>query len=350
MDAQSKPRRLTIRDVAERAGLSPATVSKVLNDAPYVSGEARERVLSAVTELGFRPNGVARSLRSKHTLTLGLITDDLEGEFTASMLRGVEDAASARGFSVFLCNSYGEADRERAHLEVLLDKRVDGVILMSGYRVHERGAPALPLRGLPVIYLHQYTRDVPAVCVLPDDRGGAELGTRHLADLGRRRVALINGPHHYEACDLRFQGYRHALLQAGLPFDPALVRAGEWYEDSGYQLTHELMALPRPPDAIFCTSDRLAAGGLEALRELGVNVPRGVAVVGFNNRTLAAHQRPPLTTVALPLYEMGSLASELLVAGIGGDGPGSVLTRVPCRLVQRQSCGAQERGWAAEEP
>lgn len=346
MDTQSKSRRLTIRDVAERAGLSPATVSKVLNDAPYVSGEARERVLSAVAELGFRPNGVARSLRSKHTLTLGLITDDLEGEFTASMLRGVEDAASARGFSVFLCNSYGEAARERAHLEILLDKRVDGVILMSGYRVRERGAPALPLRGLPVVYLHQYTRDVPAACVLPDDRGGAELATRHLVDLGRRRVALINGPRHYEACRLRFEGYRRALQQAGLPFDPALVRAGEWYEDSGYQLTRELMVLPQPPDAIFCTSDRLAAGGLEALRELGAKVPRNVAVVGFNNRTLATHQRPPLTTVALPLYEMGSLASELLVAGIEGDGPGPALTKVPCHLVRRESCGAQERGWA----
>lgn len=341
MDAQDRVGRATMRDVAQLAGVSPATVSKVLNDAPHVSGEARRRVLSAVAELDFRRNTIARSLRSRRTLTLGLITDDLEGEFTSPMMRGVEGAASERGFSVYLCNSYGEADRERAHLEVLLDKRVDGVILMSGYRVRERGAPALPLGALPVVYLHQHTRDAPVACVLPDDRGGAEQGARHLAGLGCSRIALINGPRHFEASRSRLEGYRRGLQESGLPFDAALVRAGEWYEDTGYRLTHELMALPRPPDAIFCTSDRLAVGALEALRETGVRVPLDVSVVGFNNRSLAAHQRPPLTTVALPLHEMGRLAGELLVAGIEGDAPAPGIVSVPCHLVQRQSCGAR---------
>jgi LacI family transcriptional regulator, galactose operon repressor len=331
---------VTIRDVARLAEVSPATVSKVLNHAPHVSDDARRRVLTAVAKLDYRPNGIARSLKAQRTRTLGLITDDLEGVFTTAMMRGVEDTASAQGFGVFLCNSYGDPVRERAHLEALVDKRVDGVILLSGYRVRERGAPAIPLGELPVVYLYQYTHDVPVPCVVPDDRGGAEVATRHLLGLGRRRIALINGPHHYEATHLRLEGYRHALAEAEIPSDPALVRVGKWYEDSAYQLTRELFALPQPPDAIFCASDSLAAGALDALRELALRVPDDIAIVGFDNRPFAAHQCPPLTTVALPLYEMGRMASELLLSGIDGKSPDARIHVSACHLVQRKSCGA----------
>lgn len=339
----TKPKSVTIRDVSKLAGVSTATVSKVLNNAPDVNVHTRQRVLDAVSKLDFRPNSVARSLRVKRTLTLGLITDDIEGLFTTAMMRGVEDATSAQGFSVFLCNSYGEAARERKHLEVLLDKQVDGVILLSGYRVRERGAPALPLGKLPVLYLYQYTQDVPVPCVLPDDVGGAVLGTQHLIAQGRHRIALINGPPHYEATHLRLDGYRQALQEADMRFDPLLVRSGKWYESSGYELAHELMALPEPPDAIFCASDSLAVGALEALREGGLHVPEDVALVGFDNRPFAAHQRPPLTSVALPLYEMGKRAGEIVMTAIlNEDGHGAMIHRVPCTLVQRQSSGAKE--------
>jgi len=332
-------RRVTIRDVARLAGVSPATVSKVLNDAPYVSSNARRQVLDAIDKLDFRPNTIARSLRARRTQTLGLITDDLEGLFTTSMMRGVEDAASDQGFSVFLCNSQGQASRERSHLKVLRDKQVDGVILLSGYRVRERGTPALDVGRLPVVYLYQYTSDLPVPCVVPDDRGGGRLGTEHLLAHGRRRIALINGPVHYEATHHRLQGYREALETAGLVFDPALVRAGKWHQDSAYRLAHELMALPDPPDAIFCTADSLAAGAIDALHQLGLDVPRDVAIVGFDNRPFAAHQRPPLTTVALPLYEMGKLAGELLLSAIRGTVPEPIMHSVPCYLVHRDSCG-----------
>lgn len=334
---------ITISDVARFAGVSPATVSKVMNNATDVAGETRQRVLEAVRKLDFRPNVVARSLRVKRTLTIGLITDDLEGIFTTSMMRGVEDAASAQGFSVFLCNSYGKAERERQHLEALLDKQVDGVILLSGYRVRERGGPALPLGTLPVVYLYQYTHDLPVPCVLPDDRGGALVGTRHLLAQGRRRIALINGPAHYEATHVRLAGYREALAQAGIPFDPALVRVGTWHENSGHQLAHELLALPEPPDAFFCASDGLAVGALDALHERGRRIPEEMAVVGFDNRPFAAYQRPPLTSVALPLYDMGKLAGELLLAAVlHTDGAQqAMIHRVPCYLVQRESCGAE---------
>lgn len=332
-----KRSRITILDVARLAGVSPATVSKALNNGQYVSASAKRRVLAAAAKLDYRPNAVARSLKAKRTLTIGLITDDLEGVFTASMMRGVEEVANAEGFSVFLCNSYGNAERERADLEVLLDKQVDGVILMSGYRVRERGRPALNLESLPVVYLYQYTHDVSVPCVLPDDYTGGKLGTRHLIDSGRKRIGLINGPSHYEATHKRLDGYRDALNEAGLVVDPNLVRVGKWYESSGYQLAHELMDLAQPPDALFCCSDSLAAGALDALLELGVKVPHDLSVVGFDDRHFAAHQQPPLTTVALPLHQMGRLAGELLISTIRGESPEAKICHVPCSLVQRDS-------------
>ncbi len=332
--------RITIRDVAQLADVSPATVSKVINGVPYVSESARQRVLEAIGKLNYRPNTIARSLRKSHTVTIGLITDDLEGVFTMAMMRSIEEAASACGFSVFLCNSYGEMSRERAHLEVLLAKQVSGIILMSGYKVRERGAPAMDLGGVPVVYLYQYTWDVPVPCVIPDDEGGGNLGTKHLIDLGRRRIALINGPMHFEASQLRLLGYQQALKNAGLPFDPALVRTGKWNEQSGYELAHELLTLPTPPDAIFCASDSLAAGALDALHELQIHVPKDISVVGFDNRYFSGYQRPPLSSVALPLYEMGLLAGEILLNAIQGAPVNVKIHRVPCTLVKRKSCGA----------
>src|SRR5258706_1609076 len=199
---------VTIKDVAQLAGVSPATVSKVWNGAPHVSSDAKERVQAAVTKLKFRPNIIAQSLKKSRTLTIGLITDDLEGVFTMSMMRGVEEAASAQGFSVFLCNSYGDMAREKAHLEVLMAQQVAGVILLSGYRVRQSGAPALSLAALPVVYLYQYTTDIDAPCVIPDDVGGGKLGTQQLVTAGRRRIAFINGPAHYEVTHQRLTGYR----------------------------------------------------------------------------------------------------------------------------------------------
>ena len=348
-----KRTRAKIRDVARHAGVSPATVSKALNGAPHVSAGARERVLSAASMLNFRPNGVARGLRTQRTQTLGLVTDDLEGVFTTSMLLGLEETASAGGFNVFLCNSRGDLAREQAYLEALLDKQVEGVVL-CGHRAQRRGAPALYMGSVPVVYLHQYTQEEAIASVVPDDRGGAELGTAHLLEAGCQRIGFINGPPDYEVTHLRSEGYQRALERAGIAYDPSLVRAGRWApgasstaganESSGYQLTHELMALSQPPDGIFCAADSLAAGALDALHELRIKVPQEVRVVGFDNRSFAAHQRPPLTTVALPLYDMGKLAGKLLLAAIQGHATEPSIHRVACHLVERQSSASEVSG------
>jgi LacI family transcriptional regulator, galactose operon repressor len=316
-------------------------------------------VLSAASTLNFRPNGVARGLRTQRTHTLGLVTDDLEGVFTTSMLLGLEETASVSGFNVFLCNSRGDYAREQSHLEALLDKQVEGVVL-CGHRAQKRGAPALHMESVPVVYLHQYTHEAAIASVVPDDLGGAELGTAHLLEAGCRQIGFINGPPDYEVTHLRSEGYQRALEGAGIAFDPSLVRAGRWApnatstaganESSGYRLARELMALRQPPDGIFCAADSLAAGALDALHELRIKVPQEVQVVGFDNRSFAAHQRPPLTTVALPLYEMGKLAGELLLASIQGNSIAPSIHRVACHLVERQSSRSGVSGRQASKP
>ncbi len=330
--------RVTMRDVASVAGVSTATVSKVLNERPDVGPEVRRRVLETITRLGYRPNTVARGLRSRHTDTIAILTDDLEGIFTNALMRGVEDAASAYDVSVLLANSYGDPEKERKHLRRLIDRQVDGLIIMSGNRVRPRSGPALPLPGTPYVFLYEYGTNEPVPSVLPDDRGGAVQATQHLIDIGRRRIGFINGPASWEATRDRLDGLTATMRAAGLPLEAAFVRhAPSWSPEDGFALTDAMLAAPRPPDAIFCASDDLATGALAAIHERGLSIPGDIAVVGFDDRSLAMHQRPPLTTVALPLHEMGRTAGRLLLDAVNGAEQHQQLIQVPCELKIRAS-------------
>jgi LacI family transcriptional regulator len=337
-------RRVTVKDVARVAGVSHGTVSKALNGrSSEVSEETRIRIAAIAAGLGYRPNAIARSLKVRQTHTLGVITNDSDGIFTTAMVRGVAELASQHGFGVFVCNSYDQAAKERLHLELLLDKQVDGIIF-TGYKVAERGAPAAPIGSTPAVYLYEYTAESDSPCVLPDDEGGARLATNHLLGLGRRRVAFLNGPPSYEATRLRLAGYRGALEDAGRPFDGQLVKVSpDWNQDSAFRLAQEVMALQDPPDALVCASDDLAAGAILGLREQGLRVPGDVSVVGFDDRLFAAHLPIPLTTVALPLYDMGVQAAAKLFDALDSGELHHEIIRVDCQLVVRQSCGAHER-------
>lgn len=335
---RSAAARITMRDVASVAKVSTATVSKVLNERPDVGAEVRQRVLDTITRLGYRPNTVARGLRSRHTGTIAILTDDLEGIFTNALMRGVEDAASTYDVSVLLANSYGDPERERKHLRRLLDRQVDGLIIMSGNRVRPRSGPALPLPDTPYVFLYEYGVGQAVPSILPDDHGGAVLAAEHLIAIGRRRIGFINGPASWEVTTDRLNGLTEAMRSAGLPLEPAFVRhAQSWAPEDGFALTEAMLAAPAPPDAIFCASDDLATGALAAIHERGLRIPEDIAVVGFDDRSLAVHQRPPLTTVALPLLEMGRVAGERLLAAIDGDEQQHELIRIDCQLKVRAS-------------
>lgn len=338
MTPETRRNRVTGRDVAAVAGVTTATVSKVLNGSTEVSDATRQRVMDAIRRLGYRPNSVARGLRGRRTHTIGLITDDLEGVFTTTMMRGVEEVASAQQVGVFLCNSYGQEAKERDHLQMLLDKQVDGVILLSGYRVRERGAPAASLQGIPSVYLFQYTHQAPVPCVVPDDVMGARIATEHLADQGRHHIGFINGPPHYEATHDRLDGYQAALRGAGLPVRPELVRtARTWHQDEGYRQVADLLDSGHRLDALLCASDNLALGALDAFRTHGLESPGDIALVGFDDRPFARYQRPPLTSIVLPLYDMGKMAAHFLLDAIAGQPQHNEIHRVPCTLAVRES-------------
>jgi LacI family transcriptional regulator, galactose operon repressor len=341
---------VTIKDIARVAGVAPSTVSKALNGSDEVSEATRAKVAAVASRLGYRPNSIARSLKVRRTHTLGVITNDREGAFTTAMVHGVADVASGHSFGVFLCNSYGGVAKERQHIELLLDKQVDGIIL-TGFKVEERGAPAAPTGNVPLVYLYSYTTLTDSPCILPDDEGGARLATEHLLGLGRTRVAFLNGPPSYEATHLRLLGYQAALATRGSPYEQSLVEtARDWNQDSGFRLAQRLIAQPAPPDAILCANDELAAGAILGLSELAMKVPRDVAIVGFDDRPFAAHLPIPLTTVALPLREMGEEAARRLFAALSGEPVKNQTIRIPCELIIRASCGADTASRTSQHP
>jgi LacI family transcriptional regulator len=331
---------VTIHDVARAARVSVGTVSKALNGSGQLREETRTTVRLAAERLRFRPNELARRLTGQQHFTVGLITTDRHGRFTIPVLEGIQDALDEARISVFLCTAAGDPTREKQHVESLLAKRVDGFIV-TGQRATPR--PRLDLDGEPVPVLYAFARvdDPASPSLLPDDRGGGVLAAEHLLKLGRTRIAHITGPARTPAVQDRRAGLEQALAAQGLALDPAYLLTGSWSEAWGHEATARLLASGRTVDAIFCGSDQIARGVVDALRERGVRIPGDIAVVGFDNWAIIAEaSRPPLTTVDMNLHELGQRAGARLIAMIRGAEEHGVV-RVPCRLVVRASCGGQ---------
>lgn len=341
----------TIRDVARNAGVSVGTVSKALNDKGQLSADTRSRVQAAATALGFLPNDLAQSLHRKRSFTIGLISSDLSGRFSIPILEGIEEALDLERFSVFLCKPTDDAAHERRHVESLLAKRVDGIIVTSR-RTDPRRPLEMPNRAVPVVYAYARTGAADATCLLPDDEGGGLAAGRHLLTLGRTRIAHITGPDRFAAARERQAGLQKALMEAGRSLDPRLARSGPWSEAWGREALLDLLQAGHAFDAVFCGSDQIARGVADALREQGRHVPDDVALVGYDNwEIMAAATRPPLTTVDPCLYELGRGAAQCLLSMIADTVVSDLARRtvhVPSRLVIRASCGSQIHSQAAD--
>jgi LacI family transcriptional regulator len=328
----------TIHDVARRANVSVGTVSKALNNKGRLRQETRERIIAIARAIDYRPNDLAQSLHRARSMTVGILSNDSFGRFTFPIVEALERRLSDQGIAVFMCNATDDPLRERRHIDQLLGKRVDGLVVTA--RRADRREPIEPAaRGLPVIYVFSRVENPNALCLLPDDKGGAELAVRHLAALGRRRIAHITGPERFESVRLREAGYRVALAEAGLTAQPSLP--GRWSEAWGREAAQQLFSRRKDaPDALFCGNDQIARGAIEALREMGVGVPTDVAVVGFDNwDVMTAATRPPLTSVDMKLDALGTEAGETLLDMMAGARLAGV-RRLPCSLVVRSSCGA----------
>ncbi len=338
------PAARTIRDVARLAGVSIGTASKALNANGRLKDKTRAKVLRIAEEIDYRPNNLAQSLHRARSMTVGILSNDRYGRFTFPIVAALERRLFDDGIAVFMCNATDDPARERRHIEQLLRKRVDGLVATA--RRADRREPIEPAaRGLPVVYAFSRVDNPDALCLLPDDEGGARLAVEHLARLGRKRIAHISGPERFEAVRLREKGFRAALAAAGIAAPAGACRTGFWSEAWGRDAVRDLFATPTAaPDALFCGSDQIARGALDALREMGLSVPGDVAVVGFDNwEVMTSGARPPLTSVDMNLDALGIEAGDCLLEMMTGRKLCGV-KRLPCSLVVRETCGAAAVG------
>lgn len=308
---------VTIRDVAALAGVSPATVSRVFNDDQRVAGELRERVVDAAARLGYRPNGQARSLRTKATKVLGLIISDIQNPFFTALVRGVEDAASKRDFSVVLANADEDLAKEHRYLEVTAAERMAGVILSPASTSHTQ-VDLLLERGIPVVLIDRRIRSAEVDSVTVNNQKAARDAVEHLIAAGARRIGMIAGPTDLSTAADRLAGYRTAIRQAGLPADPELVVRGDFRIDSGAGLALQLLALDPRPDGLFVANNLMMVGTLRALADAGLSAPEDVLLAGFDEMSWAG-LAPPLTLIEQPTYEIGRQATELLLRRVAGE-------------------------------
>jgi LacI family transcriptional regulator len=328
--------RVTLSEVAKRAGVSMATASKALNERAEVAPATRRRVREAAEELGFEPNAIARGLTSGRTRTVGLLTDELGGRFAIPVLLGVENALGNGQMSVLLCDARGDAIRREHYIRTLLARQVDGFIFLG---TTNDVVPSLT-RGIPVpvVYAYGESQDPADLSILADDFGGARLAAEHLVALGRRRIGHITGEQSYRAARDRASTLCGFLADAGLALAGGSPLYGDWDQRWGRRAAHMLLTADPEVDAIFCGSDQIAAGVTETVLDLGRRIPEDVAIVGYDNwEIFAVNNRPPLTTVDLNLQQLGAAAVQHLFAALDGQRSEGGVIRQPVRLVVRES-------------
>lgn len=307
---------ITLKELAARAGVHPSTVSRIANNDPAlrVSADTRARVEALLRETEYRPDAVARSLRLRQTFVLAMIIPDITNPLFANIFRGIEDVADERGYGVILGNTAGSRDRELSHLRGLQARRVDGVVLASVY-LHDPSVRWLRKHHVRHVLVNRYSdRQDPFVGA--DDVAGALTGTRHLIELGHRRIAHLAGTPDVSTAVLRREGYLAALREAGIEPDPELIAESGYLEDTGRVAMERLLSLRRPPSAVFAVNDMAAIGAHAVAKEHGLRIPEDLAIVGYNDVPLASRLSPPLTTLRVPVRELGRISTSILIEEI----------------------------------
>ena len=329
------PDRVTIADVARLADVSKATVSQVLSGKRPVAPTTRERVEAVIQELGYRPDGLARSLRTRRTHMVALMIPDITNPFYPLLARGLEDGMEP-GYRSFICNTDGRREREQEFLEEIAQRRADGIVLDS-FAIEPHWIETVVPGGIPVVRIGTTVIDDPGYdTVHADDERGGYVATTHLILKGHTRIAMIQGP--AGAGGKRNEGYRRALAKAGVPAARELVVPGDWTRPGGAAAASQLLRLDHPPTAIFCANDLMALGAMDAALETGLRVPGDLSLVGFDDIEASAMVSPALTTVSNPAYETGLLAGILLRERMTGQYRGETRTvTLPCELIERDT-------------
>jgi DNA-binding LacI/PurR family transcriptional regulator len=343
-----KRKKATLTEVAAAIGVAPMTVSRVVNGSGYVSDETRERVLSAIKKLNYRRNGLARNLKRQRTETVGLVLGDISNPFSTELANAIRESLSARGFNLFICISEHSAKEDITAFDSFVDHNVDGIIVATRSNTEgDKELRGIVDSGMPVVVVGRDFHYDSVDLVAADNFTGGFEATRHLIDLGHKRIGFIGAEFSYKSNLKRLQGYLKALNDHGIEVDERLVTGrkeavsdvpGYSTEKMGYEGMKRLLSLPNPPTAIFARNDFTAVGAMTAVKEAGLSIPKDIAIVGFDDIPLAVHTSPPLTTVRQPMRLQGQLAAELLLQRISGEERSTQVERVlGCELVIRES-------------
>jgi len=332
----------TIYDVAETAGVSPKTVSRVLNDEPHVRESTRQKVLEAVEALDFRLTFNARQMRTQKSQAIALITDEIAlSPYAVDLIKGAFEEAWKHRKLLLIVNTERDPEIKQESIELMLERQVEGIIYAAWF--HRSVSPPANIREIPTVLLDCFVEDRSLPSVVPDEVKGGYLATKTLLNKGHRRIGLVNNAESHPAEFGRLTGYQQALAEFNIPFDPDLVASYQPpIAESGYRGALQLLTLPNRPTALFCFNDRVAAGAYQSLRALNLSVPNDVAVIGFDNQVaIATSLYPSLTSLQLPHYEMGQWAVEHLLQLINNPGEyqnrTTVQHKIACSLVERNS-------------
>ncbi|HEY2044599.1 MAG TPA: LacI family DNA-binding transcriptional regulator [Jatrophihabitans sp.] len=333
-----RPTSPRLRDVAEAAGVHLSTASRALNDqtAAMVQPKTAERVRLAATELGYRVNGMARGLKTRRSMSIGMVVPDITNPFFPPAVRGAEEALSEAGFSLLLSSTDNNVDKARAQLDAMIEARVDGLMLAIAHR-HDAIVDRLHASGTPAVLFNRTVDRGAISSVVPDDARGSRLAVAHLQELGHRQIGLVAGPLFTSNGDRRLRAFRRAVSRLGLQCH--VVEATAFDEDAGYHAMQQLIEEYPEMTAVVASNDLIALGVIDAATDAGLECPRDLSVVGFNDMPLASRLQPPLTTVTVPERALGRLAAECLLRAIADPGAEPERIVVPVTLVVRGSSG-----------
>jgi len=335
---QTHKKAASIYDVARESRVSVFTVSAVVNQKAHVGKKLRDRVEAAIRNLDYRPNLLARSLAKQRTHTIGMVVTDISNPFFPLVVRGAEDAAQKHGYNLLLCNSDDNADKEASALELLLSKRVDGILLTKAVDdFSAKMQSMIDMANTPFVLVMRTYPKLTKDAVITDDYRGAYEAVCHLARAGRKRIGLIGGPLRVSNGKARWQGFQDALTASGLEYDPGLVIEGDYRVESGYRAGHLLLS--HRPDGIYVANYLMTVGLLKAAEEMGLSCPKDFGLVSFDDYPWLGIFHPRLTTVELPKYQLGYEAAELLIQRIAGNQEKPGVRKLTPELRVRESCG-----------
>ncbi|AGB40138.1 transcriptional regulator [Halobacteroides halobius DSM 5150] len=327
---------ITMKDIAQIVGVSESTVSRAINNKPGVGEKTRKEILKVANKYNFSPNQLARNLAKQESKMIGLILPDISSLFYSEVARAIQDFALKKGYQVVICNTDGAREQENNYIEWLQSNQIAGAIFL-GDRLVSNQIMKLGLSDYPVVLANRLVEGVTLPSVIIDNTSGAYKAMEHLLDKNYQNIALINGPQDNWQAQNRLRGYKQALKDFNLEFNSNLVLHQEWDRESGYQGFLELVKLEEPPEAIFAANDLIAAGVVEAIKMGGYLVPQDIAVVGFEDTVVTSIIDPPLTTVAQPMYQMGTQAVNKLFTLIEDDVRGEEIEILDCELIIRES-------------